>query len=78
MNHEEREGREGFHPFSMRLPTPLSPEAEVATAETIGAAIAVHRILGPGYFESIDKKAMHVELTARGIDYESEKAVTVR
>lgn len=77
MNHEEREGREGFHPFSMRRPTPLSAKAEDAMTETIGSAIAVHKVLGPGYFESIYKKAMHIELTARGIEFESEKAVTV-
>jgi hypothetical protein len=53
MNHEGREGREGFHPFTMRLPTPLSPEAEEAMSETIGCAIAVHRALGPGFLESI-------------------------
>ena len=45
--------------------------------ETIGCAIAVHKILGPGYFESIYKKAMHIELAARGLSFESEKAVTV-
>ena len=77
MNHEGREGREGFHPFSMHLPTPLSPEAEEAMTETIGSAIAVHRVLGPGYFESIYKKAMHIELAARGAAFEAEKAVTV-
>ena len=78
MNHEGREGREGFHPFSMRLSTPLSPDAEDAMTETIGSAIAVHRVLGPGYFESIYKKAMHLELTAREIVFESEKAVSVK
>jgi GxxExxY protein len=78
MNHEGREGREGFHPFSMRLPTPLSPEAEDAMSETIGCAIAVHKALGPGFLESIYKKAMHIELAARGISYESERALTVK
>jgi GxxExxY protein len=61
----------------MRLPSPLSPEAEDAMAETIGCAIAVHRALGPGFLESIYKNAMHIELDTRGISYESEKAVTV-
>ena len=50
----------------MRLPSPLSAEAEEAMSETIGCAIAVHRALGPGYIESIYKKAMHLELDARG------------
>ena len=77
MNHEGREGREGFRPFSMRLPSPLSPEAEDAMSETIGCAIAVHKALGPGFLESIYKKAMHIELNARRISYEAEKSVTV-
>jgi GxxExxY protein len=77
MNHEGHEGHEGFRPFSMRLPSPLSGEAEEAMSETIGCAIAVHRTLGPGFLESIYKKAMHIELDAQGISYESEKAVTV-
>jgi hypothetical protein len=77
MNHEGHEGHEGFKPFSMRLPSPLSAEAEEAMSETIGCAIAVHRALGPGFLESIYKKAMHIELNSQGISYESEKAVTV-
>jgi GxxExxY protein len=77
MNHEGHEGHEGSRPFSMRLPSPLSAEAEEAMSETIGCAIAVHRALGPGFLESIYKKAMHIELNSRGISYESEKAVTV-
>lgn len=78
MNHEGHEVHEGSKPFSMRLPSPLSPEAEEAMSETIGCAIAVHRALGPGYLESIYKKAMHIELNAQGIAFEAEKAVTVR
>jgi GxxExxY protein len=77
MNHEGHEGHEGFKPFSMRLPSPLSAEAAEAMSETIGCAIAVHRALGPGFLESIYKKAMHIELNSQGISYESEKAVTV-
>jgi GxxExxY protein len=42
-------------------------------SETIGCAIAVHKALGPGFLESIYKRAMHIELDARGISYESEK-----
>jgi GxxExxY protein len=33
-------------------------------AETIGCAIAVHRRLGPGFLESIYRKAMCIELGA--------------
>ena len=76
MNHEGHEDHEAIHrPFSMRLPSPLAEGAEHAMTETIGCAIAVHRALGPGFLESIYKKAMHLELNARGISYESEKPV---
>ena len=79
MNHEGREGHEGsYKPFSMRMPSPLTQEAKLAMTVTIGCGIAVHRALGPGFLESIYKKAMHIELSARGLSYESEKAVTVQ
>jgi GxxExxY protein len=78
MNHEGREGHEGsYKPSGMRIPSPLTREAELAMTETIGCAIAVHRALGPGFLESIYKKAMHIELNARGLSYESKRAVTV-
>ena len=75
-NHEGHEGHEA-RSFSMRLRSPLSPHAERAMTETIGSAIAVHRELGPGYLESIYKKAMYIELQARGLAFESERAVVV-
>ncbi len=79
MNHEGHGGHEAkHHPFSMRLHSPLTEEAEHVMTETIGCAIAVHRALGPGFLESIYKKAMHIELNARGLSYESEKPVTVQ
>ena len=78
INHEGHDGHEGTHWVSgMRLPSPLSDDAERAMAATIGCALTVHRRLGPGFLESIYTKAMHIELNARGISYESEKAVAV-
>ena len=61
----------------MRVQSPLSPEAERIMTETIGCAIAVHRALGPGFLESIYRKAMRVELEARRLAFESERPVTV-
>lgn len=43
----------------------------------IGAALEVHRILGPGLLESIYEEALCHELTLRGIAYERQKAVDV-
>ena len=88
MNHddheepEEHEHRVGdyenlaFRP-GVRIPSPLSPEAEAVMAQTIGCAISVHRTLGPGFLESIYRKAMRVELESRNLAYECERAVRV-
>ena len=43
--------------------------------QVIGAAIEVHRILGPGFLESVYEEAMAVELNMRGIPYERQKPI---
>ena len=90
MNYEDHENRDGHEnenledddlsplaPFRMRVQSPLSAKAERVMTETIGCAIAVHRALGPGFLESIYRKAMRVELEARRLAYESERPVKV-
>ena len=47
-------------------------------SDVIGCAIRVHCALGPGCLESIYKKAMHTELSATGLSYESERPVRVK
>lgn len=78
-NHEEHEAHEeASSPLpGVRIPSPLSAEAELAMPQTVGAAIAVHRELGPGYLEMIYRKAMCIELEARGLTYEEERSVHV-
>ena len=44
----------------------------------IGAAIEVHRRLGPGFLESIYEAALTVELARRGIQFEKQFPVVVR
>jgi GxxExxY protein len=82
MNHEDREELEEHESNSgrtrMRLPSPLSPEAEHVMSTVIGCAIRVHRELGAGFLESIYRTAMKLELEATGLSYESERAVSVR
>jgi GxxExxY protein len=48
------------------------------TQAIIGAAIEVHRILGPGLLESIYEEALSHELTLRGIPHERQVSVDVR
>ncbi len=47
------------------------------TRDIIGAAIAVHRALGPGLLESAYASCMRAELAARQIEFEAEVAVPV-
>lgn len=42
-------------------------EKDELTERIIGAAIEVHRVLGPGLLESIYQEALAVELEERGI-----------
>ena len=50
---------------------------EQISAEIIGAALAVHKELGPGFLESIYHAAMRVSLTHRSIPFESQYPVDV-
>ena len=43
----------------------------------IGAAIEVHRVLGPGYLESVYEEALGFELDDRGIPFERQVAFSV-
>ena len=47
------------------------------TERIIGAAIEVHRVLGPGLLESIYEEALCHEFDLRGISYERQKTVDV-
>nr|WP_255349185.1 GxxExxY protein [Oscillatoria sp. PCC 10802] len=44
----------------------------------MGAAIQVHRELGPGFVESVHQKSLEIELRERGISFEPQKSVEVR
>ena len=43
----------------------------------VGAAIEVHRELGPGFLEAIYQEAMEIELATRNIPFEAQKPLTV-
>src|SRR5204863_5900487 len=52
-------------------------EHQQLTHEILGAAIDVHRRLGPGFLEVIYAKALEVELASRRISFERELSVPV-
>ena len=56
---------------------PIPEEDEELARQVIGAAIEVHRLLGPGFLESIYRRALCHELSLRGIPFESEKELLV-
>jgi len=78
-NNEDREheAHEGSVNHGLRIRSPLSPEADLAMSQTIGCAIAVHKVLGPGFIESIYRKAMCIELESRNLAYEKERSIRV-
>lgn len=43
----------------------------------IGAAIEVHKTLGPGFFEAVYQEAMEIELQLRKIPFDSQKSIAI-
>jgi GxxExxY protein len=61
----------------LRLHNDLPEQTEDVMNRVIGAAIEVHRHLGPGFLEPVYHKAMRIELGERGMKFEAEKRVPV-
>ena len=57
----------------MLTETPLN----VITGQIIGAAIEVHRVLGPGLLESIYLTCLEFELAARGLRFVTQRPVQI-
>jgi len=55
----------------------LYAKADALSKEVIGAAIEVHRVMGPGLIESVYEKCLQRELELRGIKAAKQMAVSV-
>ena len=56
----------------------ISHRANARSREVIGAAIDVHRALGPGFLESVYEEALCMELYERGIPFARQREVAIR
>lgn len=63
---------------SLRIVSTLSPELEDLVRRAIGGLLDVHRELSSGMSEAVYSAAARVELTARGIPFETERTFPVR
>jgi GxxExxY protein len=55
----------------------MTLEHQSLTGEIIGAAIEVHKELGPGFLESVYENALVLELKKRGIAHEHQLEVPI-
>lgn len=56
----------------------MALEFEDLTEKIIGAGIEVHRMLGPGFLESVYENALVIELRKRGLKVEQQKEVLIK
>lgn len=63
--------------YSLHRKEPSS-EIDQLAHSVIGAAIAVHRALGPGYLESVYEEALSIELEFQNIPFQRQYIVAVQ
>jgi len=78
MNHKGHKGHQEEKPKTThRNDGPLSDEEERIVHSVIGAAIDVHRALGPGFMETVYERALPIALRARGLPFAQQREIPV-
>jgi GxxExxY protein len=78
MNHEEhKEHEDQKRKMILQVESDLPQALEALIKKVIGAAIEVHRHLGPGFLESVYETAMCHELSLQRINFERQKEIEV-
>ena len=75
--------RAPFDPEKMKSRVPLAANGDVQardplTQSVIGAAIEVHRTLGPGFLEAVYEQALSIELSMRSVPHQKQTPVAVQ
>lgn len=78
MNHKEPNHKGHKEHRENREHEPIPAATEEIAREVIGAAIEVHRELGPGFIEPVYARAMLIELRHRQLVTEVEKAIQIQ
>ena len=60
---------------STRAETEPTERENALSRDVIGAAIEVHRVLGPGLLESVYEEALCIELTARRVPFTRQQRI---
>jgi GxxExxY protein len=72
MNHKDH------HDHKERPYPVVDPKVEGIVTEVIGAGLAVHRQLGPGFVETVYEQAIAFELRIRGLGIEQQSSIAVQ
>ena len=66
-----------YHRWREMLVLTQSIELDETIGAVIGTALEVHRVLGPGFIESVYEEAMAIELQLRGVSFERQKRINI-